>query len=92
MPVVTIRMRKWTRKVLNCWSDMALSRLNGENSTASQLDVPSAERKTMRDMHHSYVAARSASEAIGKHARSAVGMAGLPGNAAVEVEMIVEVE
>jgi enamine deaminase RidA (YjgF/YER057c/UK114 family) len=31
-------------------------------------------------------------EAIGKHARSAVGMAGLPGNAAVEVEMIVEVE
>lgn len=31
-------------------------------------------------------------ETIGKHARSAVGMAGLPGNAAVEVEMIVEVE
>jgi len=31
-------------------------------------------------------------ESIGKHARSAVGMAGLPGNAAVEVEMIVEVE
>jgi enamine deaminase RidA (YjgF/YER057c/UK114 family) len=31
-------------------------------------------------------------EAIGKHARSAVGMAGLPGNAPVEVEMIVEVE
>jgi enamine deaminase RidA (YjgF/YER057c/UK114 family) len=31
-------------------------------------------------------------EAIGKHARSAVGVAGLPGNAAVEVEMIVEVE
>ncbi len=31
-------------------------------------------------------------EEIGKHARSAVGMAGLPGNAAVEVEMIVEVE
>jgi len=31
-------------------------------------------------------------EAKGKHARSAVGMAGLPGNAAVEVEMIVEVE
>ena len=31
-------------------------------------------------------------EAIGKHARSAVGMAGLPGNAGVEVEMIVEVE
>jgi enamine deaminase RidA (YjgF/YER057c/UK114 family) len=31
-------------------------------------------------------------EAIGKHARSAVGMAGLPGNAAVEIEMIVEVE
>jgi enamine deaminase RidA (YjgF/YER057c/UK114 family) len=31
-------------------------------------------------------------EAIGKHARSAVGMAGLPGNNAVEVEMVVEVE
>ena len=31
-------------------------------------------------------------EAIGKHARSAVGMAVLPANAAVEVEMIVEVE
>ena len=31
-------------------------------------------------------------EAVGKHARSAVGVAGLPGNAAVEVEMIVEVE
>ncbi len=31
-------------------------------------------------------------EAIGKHARSAVGMAALPGNAPVEVEMIVEVE
>ena len=31
-------------------------------------------------------------EAIGKHARSAVGMAGFPANAAVEVEMIVEVE
>jgi len=31
-------------------------------------------------------------EAIGKHARSAVGMAGLPGNSAVEVEMIVELE
>jgi enamine deaminase RidA (YjgF/YER057c/UK114 family) len=30
-------------------------------------------------------------EAIGKHARSAVGMAGLPFNHAVEVEMIVEV-
>ena len=29
-------------------------------------------------------------EAIGKHARSAVGMAGLPFNNAVEVEMIVE--
>jgi enamine deaminase RidA (YjgF/YER057c/UK114 family) len=28
----------------------------------------------------------------GKHARSAVGMAGLPGNTPVEVEMIVEVE
>jgi len=31
-------------------------------------------------------------EAIGKHARSAVGMAGLPGNSPVEVEMIIEVE
>jgi enamine deaminase RidA (YjgF/YER057c/UK114 family) len=31
-------------------------------------------------------------EAIGKHARSAVGMAGLPGNAPLEVEMIVEIE
>ena len=31
-------------------------------------------------------------EAIGKHARSAVGMAGLPFNNAVEVEMVVEVE
>src|ERR1700732_1447324 len=31
-------------------------------------------------------------EAIGKHARSAVGMAGLPFNNAVEVEMTVEVE
>jgi enamine deaminase RidA (YjgF/YER057c/UK114 family) len=31
-------------------------------------------------------------EAIGKHARSAVGMAGLPGDAPIEVEMIVEVE
>jgi enamine deaminase RidA (YjgF/YER057c/UK114 family) len=29
-------------------------------------------------------------EAIGKHARSAVGMAGLPFNNVVEVEMIVE--
>jgi len=28
----------------------------------------------------------------GKHARSAVGMAGLPGNSPVEVEMIVEIE
>src|SRR5262249_44104896 len=28
----------------------------------------------------------------GKHARSAVGMAGLPGNAPIEVEMILEVE
>jgi enamine deaminase RidA (YjgF/YER057c/UK114 family) len=28
----------------------------------------------------------------GKHARSAVGMAGLPGNAPVEVEAILEVE
>ena len=31
-------------------------------------------------------------EAIGTHARSAVGMAGLPFNNAVEVEMVVEVE
>jgi enamine deaminase RidA (YjgF/YER057c/UK114 family) len=31
-------------------------------------------------------------EAVGKHARSAVGMAGLPGNQPVEVELIVEVE
>jgi enamine deaminase RidA (YjgF/YER057c/UK114 family) len=31
-------------------------------------------------------------ESIGKHARSAVGMAGLPFNNAVEAEMIVEVE
>jgi enamine deaminase RidA (YjgF/YER057c/UK114 family) len=31
-------------------------------------------------------------EAIGKHARSAVGVAGLPGNAPVEVEMILEVD
>jgi enamine deaminase RidA (YjgF/YER057c/UK114 family) len=31
-------------------------------------------------------------EAIGKHARSAVGMAALPSNSAVEVEMIVEIE
>lgn len=31
-------------------------------------------------------------EQIGKHARSAVGMAGLPANASVEVEMIVEIE
>jgi enamine deaminase RidA (YjgF/YER057c/UK114 family) len=31
-------------------------------------------------------------EAKGQHARSAVGMAALPGNSAVEVEMIVEVE
>jgi len=28
----------------------------------------------------------------GKHARSAVGMGSLPGNVAVEIEMIVEVE
>jgi len=28
----------------------------------------------------------------GKHARSAVGLASLPGDATVEVEMIVEVE
>ena len=31
-------------------------------------------------------------ESIGKHARSAVGMAALPGNSPVEVEMILEVE
>ena len=31
-------------------------------------------------------------EAAGKHARSAVGMAGLPSNSAVEVEMIVEIK
>ena len=31
-------------------------------------------------------------ESIGKHARSAVGMAALPGNACVEVEMIMAVE
>src|SRR5262249_31429549 len=31
-------------------------------------------------------------EQIGKHARSAVGMQGLPSNSAVEVEMIVEIE
>jgi enamine deaminase RidA (YjgF/YER057c/UK114 family) len=31
-------------------------------------------------------------EAIGKHARSAVGMAGLPANQPVEIELIVEVE
>jgi enamine deaminase RidA (YjgF/YER057c/UK114 family) len=31
-------------------------------------------------------------EAIGKHARSAVGMAGLPANQPVEVELIVEVD
>jgi enamine deaminase RidA (YjgF/YER057c/UK114 family) len=31
-------------------------------------------------------------ETVGKHARSAVGMAGLPFNNAVEVEMIVEVD
>jgi enamine deaminase RidA (YjgF/YER057c/UK114 family) len=30
-------------------------------------------------------------EPIGKHARSAVGMAALPANASVEVEMILEV-
>jgi hypothetical protein len=35
--------------------------------------------------------ALKAGEAIGKHARSAVGMSGLPFNNAVEVEMIVEV-
>ena len=31
-------------------------------------------------------------EAIGKHARSAVGMAELPNNIPVEIEMILEVE
>ena len=31
-------------------------------------------------------------EAIGKHARSAVGMAGLPMNIPVEIEMVLEVE
>jgi enamine deaminase RidA (YjgF/YER057c/UK114 family) len=31
-------------------------------------------------------------ESIGKHARSAVGMAALPNNQPVEVELIVEVE
>src|SRR5215471_7366150 len=31
-------------------------------------------------------------ESIGKHARSAVGVAALPGNSPVEVEMILEVE
>ena len=31
-------------------------------------------------------------EAIGKHARSAVGVAGLPFNAPVEVEVVLEVE
>jgi enamine deaminase RidA (YjgF/YER057c/UK114 family) len=31
-------------------------------------------------------------ESIGKHARSAVGMAALPGNAPVEVEMVLEVD
>jgi enamine deaminase RidA (YjgF/YER057c/UK114 family) len=31
-------------------------------------------------------------ESVGKHARSAVGMAALPGNSPVEVEMILEVE
>jgi len=31
-------------------------------------------------------------ESIGRHARSAVGMEALPGNASVEVELIVEVE
>lgn len=31
-------------------------------------------------------------ESIGKHARSAVGLAGLPGNAPVEVEAILEIE
>jgi enamine deaminase RidA (YjgF/YER057c/UK114 family) len=31
-------------------------------------------------------------EAIGKHARSAIGVASLPGNVPVEIEMVVEVE
>jgi enamine deaminase RidA (YjgF/YER057c/UK114 family) len=31
-------------------------------------------------------------EAVGRHARSAVGMAGLPGNSPVEVELILEVD
>ncbi len=31
-------------------------------------------------------------DVVGKHARSAVGMAGLPGNSPVEVEMIIEFE
>ena len=31
-------------------------------------------------------------ESIGKHARSAVGIAALPGNSPVEVEMVLEVE
>jgi enamine deaminase RidA (YjgF/YER057c/UK114 family) len=31
-------------------------------------------------------------EAVGKHARSAVGMASLPVNIPVEIEMILEVE
>ena len=31
-------------------------------------------------------------ESVGKHARSAVGMAGLPGNAPVEIEAVLEVE
>ncbi len=31
-------------------------------------------------------------EAIGKHARSAVGMGGLPVNIPVEIEMVLEVE
>ena len=31
-------------------------------------------------------------ESIGKHARSAVGIAALPGNSPVEVEVILEVE
>jgi len=31
-------------------------------------------------------------ESVGKHARSAVGIAALPGNAPVEVEVILEVE
>ena len=31
-------------------------------------------------------------EAIGRHARSAVGMSGLPGHSPIEVELILEVD